>query len=67
MVRVSLALYSREEDIDAFATALKRIIHDRDFFLAQYRRDRSGAYRHIEFGQAALTLVDPQQLVDESL
>ncbi len=67
MVRVSLALYSCKEDIDALAAALRRIIRDRDFFRAQYRRDRLGVYHHKEFAQAALTLVDPQQLVDESL
>lgn len=67
MVRVSLALYSREEDVDAFVAALKRIVRDCDFFRAQYRKDRSGVYRHIEFAHAALTLVDPQRLVDESL
>ncbi len=67
MVRVSLALYSREEDVDAFAAALRTIIRDRDFFLAQYQCDRLGTYRHTRFAQPALTLVDPQQLVDESL
>ena len=67
MVRVSLALYSRSEDIEAFVSALRKIVRYREFFLAKYRRDPSGNYHHTEFDVAGLTLLDPHQLIDDSL
>lgn len=67
MVRVSLALYSRNEDIEAFVTALRKIICDRDFYTAQYRWAASGTYQHLEFTTAAMSLVNPQRLIDASL
>ena len=67
MVRVSLALYSSDEDIDALVTALRTIVDRREYFISQYCQDPSGNYRHVDFNVAGLTLLNPELLVDESL
>ncbi len=49
MVRASLGIYTRREDIDALIAALKTITADRDTYLAHYDRLDSGDYKHKTF------------------
>lgn len=45
MIRASLGVYSRMEDVDALGSAVERLVRDRDRVIASYEADRDGAWR----------------------
>ncbi len=50
MVRASFGLYSRREDVDALASALRRICENKDYYQSHYRQcESSGEYFHKTF------------------
>jgi len=46
MVRASLGVYSRAEDIDALAAALRELVANRDWVLSSYRDALDGSHRY---------------------
>jgi len=55
MVRASLGIYSRPDDIAALGDALERLVRDRERVLASYQADRDGTWRRRDGAEAPST------------
>lgn len=64
MVRASLALYTKEEDIAALADAIKDVVARRDYYSTLYAPDARGNYRHLYYRGCEDAQFSPLALID---
>jgi selenocysteine lyase/cysteine desulfurase len=64
MVRASMALYTKENDITALTNGIKDILARRDYYSALYTTDSSGNYRHMYYRGYENTHFTPLAFMD---
>jgi selenocysteine lyase/cysteine desulfurase len=67
MVRASLGLYTVDADIDALLAGVRDLLARPDHFRALYQADADGNFHHRAFHAPAITLFDPEALVEQAL
>ena len=67
MVRASLGLSYRDDDIEALLTGVRELLARPDHYRALYRSDAGGHFRHRTFAAPAETLFDPEAALDRVL
>ena len=67
MVRASLGLYTRDDDIEALLVGVRELLARPDYYRALYRVDAGGQFQHRSFAAPAETLFDPEAALDRVL
>jgi selenocysteine lyase/cysteine desulfurase len=67
MVRVSLGLYSTDEDIEALLTGVRDLLANPDRYRTQYQVDSDGNFRHRTFAVSPESLFDPEGALRQAL
>ncbi|MCB1824102.1 MAG: aminotransferase class V-fold PLP-dependent enzyme [Candidatus Competibacteraceae bacterium] len=67
MVRASLGLYTRDDDIEALLAGARELLARPDHYRALYRADAGGQFQHRTFAAPAETLFDPEAALDRVL
>ena len=67
MVRASLGLYTRDDDIEALLAGARELLARPDHYRSLYRADADGHFRHRTFSAPAETLFDPEAMLDQVL
>jgi Selenocysteine lyase len=67
MVRVSLGLYTQDDDIAALLAGIRELLARPGHYRALYDADTDGNFRHRTFNAAAKALFDPEATLDRAL
>lgn len=67
MVRASLGLYSRVEDVDALLNGISDILDNADYYRSQYLMDTAGNFQHRSFNPTGEALFNLEDIIDKEL